>query len=96
MGKLVVPASALIGTGAILALLAFLRSVRELPIDDGDMPAIETLMAKYRDRPMDFADATLVHLAGRELVTSVFTIDHDDFETYRIAGRRRFRITPSR
>ena len=76
----------------------FLRSgaVRVLAIDDGDMRAIENLMAKYDDRPMDFADATLVHLAGRELVTSVFTIDHDDFETYRIAGRRRFRITPTR
>ncbi len=76
----------------------FLRSgaVRVLAIDDGDIPAIEMLMAKYHDRPMDFADATLVHLAGRESVTTVFTIDHDDFETYRIGGRRRFRITPSR
>jgi hypothetical protein len=26
----------------------------------------------------------------------VMTIDHDDFETYRIDGRRRFRILPGR
>lgn len=53
-------------------------------------------MERYRDRPMDFADATLVHLAERESLTIVFTIDHDDFETYRIHRRRRFDIVPSR
>ena len=45
---------------------------------------------------MDFADATLVHLARRESLSVVFTVDHDDFETYRIDGRRRFLITPAR
>lgn len=53
-------------------------------------------MRKYGDRPMDFADATLVHLAQRESISTVFTIDHDDFETYRIGGRRRFRILPQK
>ncbi len=53
-------------------------------------------MKRYDDRPMDFADATLVHLAKRESLTAIFTIDHDDFETYRIDGKRQFRIVPSR
>jgi predicted nucleic acid-binding protein len=53
-------------------------------------------MVRYRDRPMDFADATLVHLAERESLTSVFTVDRDDFETYRIGSRQRFRIVPRR
>ena len=77
---------------------SFIRSgaVSVLPILDGDLPDIETLMRKYHDRPMDFADATLVHLAQRESVSTVFTIDHDDFETYRVAGRKRLRILPSR
>ena len=76
----------------------FVRSaaVTVLAIDDADLPALEALMCKYADRPMDFADATLVHLARRESLTTVFTIDHDDFETYRIEGRRRFRIVPDR
>ncbi len=76
----------------------FLRSgaLVLLPIGDADLPALEDLMHKYADRPMDFADATLVHLARREQLTLVFTIDHDDFETYRIEGRRRFRIVPDR
>ena len=77
---------------------SFIRSgaVTVLPIADRDLPDIEALMHKYRDRPMDFADATLVHLAQRESLTTVFTIDHDDFETYRVGGRKRLRILPSR
>jgi predicted nucleic acid-binding protein len=63
-------------------------------IDDRDLPSLEALMRKYRDRPMDFADATLVHLAEREGLATVFTIDNDDFETYRIGARKRFRILP--
>ena len=45
---------------------------------------------------MDFADATLVYLAKREGLPTVFTVDHADFETYRIEGRRRFRVVPPR
>ena len=65
-------------------------------IVDDDLGALNSLMLKYRDRPMDFADATLVHLAHREAIDLIFTIDHDDFETYRIEGRKKFRIVPSR
>ena len=77
---------------------AFIRSgaVTVLPISDPDVPDIEALMRKYHDRPMDFADATLVHLAQRESLSTVFRIDHDDFETYRVGGRKRLRILPSR
>jgi hypothetical protein len=76
----------------------FVRSgaVTVLSISDRDMPDLEALLAKYHDRPMDFADATLVHLAQRESLFTVFTVDHDDFETYRVGGRRRFRILPDR
>ncbi|HWM89958.1 MAG TPA: PIN domain-containing protein [Thermoanaerobaculia bacterium] len=66
------------------------------PISDEDLPDLRGLMHRYRDRPMDFADATLVHLAQREQLDTVFTIDHNDFETYRIDGRRPFRILPQR
>ena len=74
----------------------FLRSgaVRLAPIEDSELPEIHALMSRYRDRPMDFADATLVYLARREGLSTIFTIDHADFETYRIRGRQRFRIFP--
>ncbi len=77
---------------------AFVRSgaITAASIGYDDLGSLHALMARYRDRPMDFADATLVHLAQRESLTEIFTIDHDDFETYRIGGRRRLRIVPDR
>jgi predicted nucleic acid-binding protein len=71
-------------------------SVTIAPITHGDLPALDALMARYADRPMDFADATLVHIAQREGLNTVLTIDHDDFETYRIGRNAKFRILPTR
>lgn len=82
----------------VRAAWKFLRSgaVTVAAIGDTDMSALDALMARYHDRPMDFADATLVRLAERESLVTVFTIDHDDFETYRMERSRRFRIVPGR
>jgi len=66
------------------------------PLKDEELPLLDALMHQYRDRPMDFADATLVRIAERASLTLILTIDHNDFETYRIQGRRRFRIVPAR
>jgi hypothetical protein len=63
-------------------------------ITDVDLAAISALMHRYHDRPMDFADATLVHLAERESLATILTVDVSDFQTYRIDGRKRFRILP--
>lgn len=65
-------------------------------IGDTELPALHRLMDHYHDRPMDFADATLVHLAERESLNRILTVDHNDFETYRIHGHRRFRVVPER
>lgn len=66
------------------------------PLSDLDLPVLHALMTQYRDRPMDFADATLVHLAAREEVSLILTVDFDDFEAYRIGGRKKFTILPER
>ena len=71
-------------------------AVITLPIEDSELGDVRALMFRYWDRPMDFADATLVHLAKRESLSTVFTVDFDDFETYRIGGRQRFRVLPAR
>lgn len=71
-------------------------AVTLLPIADADTADLERLMARYHDRPMDFADATLVHLAEREGLVDILTVDHADFETYRIRGRKRFHVLPDR
>ncbi len=82
----------------VAAAWQLLRSgaVTVAAILDEDLVGIEALMEKYHDRPMDFADATLVHLARREDLPTVLTVDNGDFETYRIDGRRRFSIVPGR
>jgi uncharacterized protein len=74
----------------------FVRSgaVKLAEIQDSELPQIQALMSRYWDRPMDFADATLVYLAKREFLSTIFTVDRADFETYRIDGRRRFRVLP--
>lgn len=84
--------------GEVAAAWSFLKSgaVTLLALESDALPEIEALMEQYRDRPMDFADATLVHLARREGLTTIFTMDNDDFETYRVSGKRRFRIYPGR
>lgn len=60
--------------------------------DEGMMPRIHELMRKYRDVPMDFADASLVALAEQRGEVDLFTLD-SDFEVYR-AGRKSFRLWP--
>jgi uncharacterized protein len=66
------------------------------PITNEELPALDTLMERYADRPMDFADATLVRVAEREGLRTILTIDHADFETYRIGRNAKFRILPAR
>ncbi len=52
------------------------------------------LMEKYHDIPMDFADATLVVLAGETGICDVFTLDKRGFNSYRIHGKKAFTILP--
>ncbi len=52
------------------------------------------LMQKYKDIPMDFADATLVVLAEETGIDEVFTLDIRGFSAYRIHGRKAFKVWP--
>ncbi len=84
--------------GAMSSVWPLLRTgqIALAPLGTADLPSLDALMTRYADRPMDFADATLVHVAGRERISTILTIDHDDFETYRIGRNKRFRILPAR
>jgi predicted nucleic acid-binding protein len=64
-------------------------------IEESELAQIHILMSRNWDRPMDFADATLVHLAKRESLATILTVDQADFATYRIEGRRRFHVLPA-
>lgn len=54
---------------------------------------MKILMEKYRDTPMDLADASLVAAAEHLKLNRVFTID-SDFYVYRINDRDAFEVVP--
>ena len=64
------------------------------PLGREDLPRIRLLMRKYRDQPMDFADAALVCVAERERITRIMTLDRRDFGIYRPGRVGRFEILP--
>lgn len=68
--------------------------VRVLALDLDDGLRMRELMQKYRDLPMDLADAALVRVAEREGVRRVFTLDRRDFSLYRPARIGRFSVVP--
>lgn len=75
-----------------------LVNTERLVIVDLSSSALERsarLMDKYEDRPMDLADATLVAYAEEQGHRKIFTLD-SDFHFYRIRGRQRFEVVPSR
>jgi uncharacterized protein len=65
-------------------------------IENAELTHLHGLMSPYWDRPMDFADATLVYLAKRESLSMILTVDQADFATYRIEGKRQFRVVPAK
>jgi predicted nucleic acid-binding protein len=70
------------------------EALRLIPIDITDVPRMRQLMQKYRDLPMDLADAALVRVAERESIRRIFTTDRRDFARYRPAKIGRFEILP--
>jgi hypothetical protein len=65
-----------------------------IPLDASDAPRMRELMVKYRDLPIDLADAALVRAAERESCRQIFTLDRRDFQAYRPHGLGRFVILP--
>jgi len=59
-----------------------------------DVPRIQQLMKKYRDLPMELADAALVCVAEREKLRSLFTLDLHDFRLYRPSHVRSLELLP--
>lgn len=53
-------------------------------LTEDEIDRMVTLMDKYKDRPMDLADASLVAAAERLSTRCIFTLD-SDFHIYRLA-----------
>jgi predicted nucleic acid-binding protein len=65
-----------------------------LPLSSLEARPIGDLMKKYESMKPQLADASLVHLADRESIDTIFTLDRRDFSVYRSARNRRFRLIP--
>jgi hypothetical protein len=61
-----------------------------LELGEDDHSAMLALLERYRDRPMDIADASLVTVAERTGINEILTVDRADFDVYRLAKGRRF------
>jgi uncharacterized protein len=78
-------------TEAMYLLRAYWQAqIVSLGIDD--IPRMRELMRKYRDLPMDLADAGLVRVDERERLRRIFTLDRRDFQVYRPSRIGRFAI----
>lgn len=62
-------------------------------LDDADVSRMAELMRKYRDRPMDLADASVVAVAERLHLQRLFSLD-SDFHVYRLANGSVLQMVP--
>lgn len=58
--------------------------------DPADLDRARTVLGKYRDLPMDFADVSIWLLALRTGISRVASSDNRYFSIYRLPGKRRF------
>jgi len=65
-----------------------------LPLTTADAKPIAAILKKYRDIRIQLADAALVHLAARDGLDTIFTLDQRDFSVYRLPKGRAFRLIP--
>jgi predicted nucleic acid-binding protein len=67
-----------------------------LPLATADAKPIASILKKYADISIQLADAALVHLAARDGLDTIFTLDQRDFSVYRLPRGKPLRILPSR
>jgi hypothetical protein len=70
------------------------QTVQLIPASTTSLLRCLSLMEKYQDVPMDYADATLVALAEEMQLGGIFTLDRRGFETYRWGRNRAFKVYP--
>ncbi|MBI4838052.1 MAG: PIN domain-containing protein [Nitrospirae bacterium] len=59
------------------------------------MRTCRELMRKYKDLPMDLADASVVAAADAENIFTIFTVDKD-FKVYRTKHGKHFKLLPAK
>jgi predicted nucleic acid-binding protein len=70
------------------------RPFELVPLSATDLPGIIAILGKYESLGIQLADASLVHLANREGIDLMFTLDRRDFGVLRLAHGKRLRLIP--
>ena len=70
------------------------RPFELLPLGETDLPAIAAVLAKYEALRIQIADAALLHLANREGIETMFTLNRRDFGVLRLAHGKKLRLIP--
>ena len=80
--------------GATLPLYHWIErgGLELMPLGREELVTAIDWIERYADRPMDLADASLVVAALKTGSTQIWTLDRDDFETYRLPGRKHFKL----
>jgi len=63
-------------------------------IAQDELRDIDKLHKRYRDLSPQLADLSLIHLALRAGLDTIFTLDRRDFSVFRRKGRGAFRLLP--
>jgi predicted nucleic acid-binding protein len=82
-----------------LVIRRLLSSFRGRPFElvalgETDLPGIAAILVKYEGLGIQLADASLVHLANREGIEIMFTLDRRDFGVLRLAHGKKLRLIP--
>jgi predicted nucleic acid-binding protein len=65
-----------------------------LSLTHADVQAVETILAKYKDQKFQLADACLMHLAERDGISEVLTLDKRDFGLFRTSAGKMLSLLP--
>lgn len=81
---------------ATAKLFSLLRTggLEIVSLGHGDIDPIETILAKYADQNFQLADAALMHLAQRENIRQVLTLDRKDFGIFRTDPGQSLHLLP--
>lgn len=68
--------------------------IEMLPLSGLEGKQVAAVMKRYASIRPQLADASLVYLAERESIDTIFTLDRRGFSIYRFGRNRKFRLVP--
>ena len=65
-------------------------AIKIVNVNNEDYPLVYSMMTKYQDTPMDYADASLILIGEKLKITEILTIDND-FSIYKFKNGKQFK-----